>query len=97
MSFFLFPDDIRWNDEDDRLEFGVGIGAYEGVVRVPRLVLRRLLARTLSPEQCVEAYHAHRTEIERAVEAKLRRRELAADGNVDLTGADLRRVLDAST
>ena len=94
MSFFVFPDDISWNEGDDRIEFGVAIGAYEGVVRVPRLVLRRLLARSLTPEQCVEAYHAHRTEIERAVEAKLRRRELAVDGNVDLTGADLRRVLD---
>ncbi len=96
MSFFSFPDDVRWNDDDDRVEFGVAIGDYEGLVRLPRLVLRRLLARSLSPEQCIEAYHGHRTEIERAVETKLRRRELAADGNVDLTGQDLRRELPPS-
>ena len=45
----------------------------------------------MSPEKCVEAYHLERTWFERAVEAKLRLKELAANGNVDLEIRDLRR------
>ena len=32
--FFSFPEDARWNAEREAVEFGVGIGEYEGVVRV---------------------------------------------------------------
>jgi hypothetical protein len=92
MSFFRFPDDARWNEDTDTLEIGVGLGEYEGVVRVARTVFRRLVEGAVSPEKCVEAYHLERTWFERAVEAKLRLKELAADGNVDLDGGDLRRV-----
>lgn len=92
MSFFRFPDDARWNEVTDTLEFGVGLGEYEGVVRVPRRVLRRLVEGAVAPEKCVEAYHLERTWFERVVEAKLRLKELAADGNVDLDSRDLRRV-----
>ena len=92
MSFFRFPDDARWNEESDALEFGVGLGEYEGVVRVPRRVLRQLVEGAVTPEKCVEAYHLERTWFERAVEAKLRLKELAADGNVDLDSRDLRRA-----
>jgi hypothetical protein len=39
------------------VEFGVEIGEYRGVVRVPRRVfLQRLLPQRLTPERCVEAY-----------------------------------------
>jgi hypothetical protein len=41
--FFTFPKDARWNVERQAVEFGVEIGEYRGVVRVPRRVLRRLL------------------------------------------------------
>ena len=61
MSFFRFPDDARWNEVTDTLEFGVGLGEYEGVVRVPRRVLRRLVEGAVAPEKCVEAYHLERT------------------------------------
>jgi hypothetical protein len=42
--FFTFPEDARWNAEQPAVEFGVEIGEYHGVVRVPRRVFQRLLA-----------------------------------------------------
>ncbi len=41
--FFTFPEDARWNPERSTVEFGIGVGEYEGVVRVPRRVFQRLL------------------------------------------------------
>jgi hypothetical protein len=92
MPVFAFPEDVRWSDESGGVEFGVVLGEYRGIVRVSHRLFRRLLAAPASPEQCLAAYHLHRTRFERAVEAKLRRRELAEDGNLDLTGEDLRRL-----
>ena len=40
--FFTFPEDARWNAERQALEFGVEIGEYQGVVRVPRRAFQRL-------------------------------------------------------
>jgi hypothetical protein len=40
--FFTFPEDARWNAERQAVEFGVEIGDYRGVVRVPRRVFQRL-------------------------------------------------------
>jgi len=90
LVFFSFPDDARWNPETEAVEFSVAVGEYEGTVRVPSVVLRRLLGQSVSPEKCIEAYHLHRTRFERAVEAKIRRRKLAEDGNIEITGRDLR-------
>ena len=39
--FFTFPEDARWNTERSAVEFGVEIGEYRGVVRVPRRVFQR--------------------------------------------------------
>ncbi len=97
MAFFTFPEDARLNADIESVEFGVSVGEYEGIVRVPRLVFRRLLGQSVSPEKCLEAYHLHRTRFERAVEAKIRRRELSEDGNLDLTGRDLRSETDGGT
>ena len=36
--FFTSPEDARWNAERQAVEFGVKIGEYHGVVRVPRRV-----------------------------------------------------------
>ena len=41
--FSTFPEDARWNAERQPAEFGVEIGEYHGVVRVPRRVFQRLL------------------------------------------------------
>jgi hypothetical protein len=92
MVLFSFPEDSRWDPVLDAVAFGVEIGEYRGVVRVRREVFRRLLGHRPTPEQCVEAYHLCRTALEQAAEAKLRRRELAEDGNLDLTGRDLARA-----
>ena len=41
--FFIFPEDAHWNATRQAVEFGVEIGEYCGVVRVPRRVFQRLL------------------------------------------------------
>jgi hypothetical protein len=74
--FFTFPEDARWNADRQAVEFGVEIGEYEGVVRVPRRVFQRLLPERPTPERCVEAYYLQRTRFERVAERKLRRRLL---------------------
>jgi hypothetical protein len=72
--FFTFPENARWDAEQQAVEFGVKIGEYQGVVRVPRRVFQRLLPERPTPERCVDA----------------RRRQLTEDGNVEITGRDLR-------
>ena len=88
--FFRFPPDARWNLERAVVEFGIGVGEYEGVVRVPRHVFQTLLSEAPTPERCLEAYHLHRTRLELIAERKLRRRQLTDDGNVEITGRELR-------
>jgi hypothetical protein len=72
------------------VEFGVVIGEYEGVVRVPRRVFQSLLPERPTPERCVEAYYLQRTRFESIAERKLRRRQLTEDGNMEISGHDLR-------
>jgi hypothetical protein len=50
--FFIFPEDARWNADRQAVEFGVVIGEYKGVVRVPRRVFQRLLPERPTPERC---------------------------------------------
>ena len=57
---------------------------------MPRRVFQRLLPERPTPERCVEAYYLQRTRFERLAERKLRRRLLTEDGNVEITGRDLR-------
>src|ERR1051325_631119 len=90
MHFFEFPEDARWNDERECVEFSVILRPYEGTVRVPRRVFQGLLDQSPTPERCVEAFHLQRTRFELIVERKLRRRQLTDDGNVEITGRDLR-------
>jgi hypothetical protein len=88
--FFRFPPDARWNPERSVVEFGIGVGEYEGVVRVSRRVFQILVPETPTPERCLEAYHLHRTRLELVAERKVRGRQLTDDGNVEITGRDLR-------
>ena len=88
--FFTFPENARWDAERQAVEFGVEIGEYRGVVRVPRRVFQRLLPEGPTPERCVEAYYLQRTRFESIAERKLRQRQLTEDGNVEITGRDLR-------
>ena len=71
--FSTFPEDARWNAGRQAVEFGVEIGEYSGVVRVPRRVFQRLLPETPTPERCVEVYYLLRTRFEGIVERKIRR------------------------
>jgi hypothetical protein len=73
---FTIPEDGRWNADRQAMEFGVAIGEYRGVVRVPRRVFQRLLPERPTPERCVEAYYLQRTRFENIAERKLRRRQL---------------------
>jgi Protein of unknown function (DUF1488) len=88
--FFRLPPYAHPNPERSVVEFGIGIGDYEGVVRVPRRVFQVLLPEAPTTERCLETYHLHRTRFERIAERKLRRRQLTDDGNVEITGRDLR-------
>ena len=84
--FFIFPEDAHWNADRQAVEFG----EYRGIVRVPRRVFQRLLPDRPTPERCAEAYYLQRTRFESIVERKLRRRRLTEDGNVEISGRDLR-------
>ena len=96
--FFRFPPDARWNADLAAVGFGIGVGEYEGVVRVPRRVFQRLLDQSPTPERCLETYYLYRTRLELIAERKVRRRQLTDDGNVEITGRDLRqRDFRAST
>ena len=88
--FFRFPPDARWNPDRNTVEFGIGVGEYEDLVRVPRRVFQILLPDTPTPERCLEAYHLHRSRFELIAERKVRRRQLTEDGNTEITGRDLR-------
>ena len=90
MLFFEFPENASWNDKRDCVEFSVILGPYEGTVRVPRRVFQGLLDQRPTPERCIEAFHLQRTRFEMIAERKLRRRQLTDDGNVEITGRDLR-------
>ena len=76
--FFTFPEDARWNADQQAVEFGVEIGEYSGVVRVPRRVFQRILPDRPTPERCVEANYLQRSRFESIAARKLRRRQLSA-------------------
>ena len=88
--FFVFPENARWDAVGQAVKFGVEIGEYQGMVRVPRRVFHRLLPESPTPERCLEAYYLQRTRFETIAERKLRRRRLTDDGNVEITGRYLR-------
>jgi hypothetical protein len=88
--FFTFPEDVRWNPDREAVEFSVILGQYEGTARIARRVFQRLLEQSSTPERCMEALHLQRTRFELVVERKLHRRHLTEDGDVEITGRDLR-------
>jgi hypothetical protein len=88
--FFRFPPDAHWNPERSVVEFGIGVGEYEGIVRVSRRVFQSMLDQAPTPERCLEAYYMQRTRLELIAERKVRRRQLTDDANIEITGRDLR-------
>ena len=95
--FFRFPEDARWNADRQAVEFGVGVGEYEGVVRVPRQVFRRFIDGAITPERCLEAFHLQRTRFELIVERKPQNRQLTEDGNVEINGRNMRALSRTAT
>jgi hypothetical protein len=91
MLFFEFPEDARWNDDRDAVEFSVILRPYEGTVRIARRVFQGLLDESPTPQRCLEAHYLHRIRLELIAERKVRRRQLTDDGNIEITGRDLRR------
>ncbi len=87
---FIFPDDARWNETEQAVEFTVRIGEYEGSVFVPRRVLQSLIGTNPTAEDSVRHFYLNRTVFERVAEAKVRARELDPDANIRITGRDLR-------
>ena len=61
-------------------------------MRVSRHSFRRFIDGAATPDRCIESYYLHRTDFERIAERKLRNRQLTDDGNVEITGRDLRGV-----
>jgi hypothetical protein len=90
MQFFEFPEDAAWNDEHDCVEFSVILRPYEGTVRIGRRVFQGLLDQSPTPQLCLEAFHLQRMRFEIITERKLRRRQLTDDGNIEITGRDVR-------
>ena len=88
--FFRFPPDARWSPDRNVVEFGISVGEYEGVVRVPWRVFQILFPEAPTPERYLGFYYRHRTRLELIAERKIRRRQLTEDGNVEITGRDLR-------
>jgi hypothetical protein len=88
--FFRFPPEVRRKPERSVVEFGIGVGEYEGMMRVSRRVFQILFPEAHTSQRCLEAYHLHRTRLEIIAERKVRRKQLTEDGNVEITGGDLR-------
>ena len=84
---FTFAEDAHWNADRQAVEFGVEIGEYRGLVRVPRRVFQRLLPETPIPERCVEAYYLQRTRFEGVVEREVRRLSLGRNASWRSGGA----------
>jgi hypothetical protein len=64
----------------------VEIGAYRGVIRVPRGVFQRQAAHP--PSDASRRTTSSSTRFECIGERKLRRRQLTEDGNVAISGCD---------
>lgn len=87
---FIFPEEVRWNDSEEAVEFGVRLGGYEGKVFVPRRVFHGLIHARPNAEECVEYFHLNRTNFEQIAEEKIRARQLDTDANIRISARDLR-------
>jgi hypothetical protein len=85
---FTFPEDAHWNTERQAVEFGVetSTGASSG----SRGACSNASYRTGPPPRGASTRTISRTRFESIAERKLRRRQLTEDGNVEISGRDLR-------
>src|SRR6267154_4565955 len=72
---------VRYRGGSTGLSLGRDMGRRRPGVELPEAP---------TPERCLEGYHLHRTRLEIVAERKVRRRRLTDDGNVEITGRDLR-------
>jgi hypothetical protein len=85
--FFRFPPDARWNPDRITVEFGIGVGEYEGVVRA---------FPGASSKSCywkpsrLNAASKPTIFTGRGSNSSVRRKQLTDDGNVEITGRDMR-------
>jgi hypothetical protein len=87
---FKLRQGVKWHDGNlEHWDWEVP-EEYEGTARIARRVFQHLLDQSPTPERCMEAFHLQRTRFELIVERKLRRRQLTDDGNIEITGRDLR-------
>ena len=87
---FTFPEDARWNPERRPWSSGsrsTSTAAWSGCAAAGD---PRATAGAAHPEPCVEANYLQRTRFECIAKRKLRRRQLTEDGNVEISGRDLR-------
>jgi hypothetical protein len=87
---FVFPDDACWNDGEEAVEFVVRLGDYAGKVFVSRRIFQALLGVRPKAQDCLGHFYLNRTDFERIAEEKIRARQLDDDGNIRITGRDLR-------
>jgi hypothetical protein len=82
--FFRFPPDARWNPECSVVEFGIGVGEYEGVVRVSRRTFQillpeapytRTMPRSLPPSPNPARTHSRAESSAAAVDRRRQRRD----------------------
>jgi hypothetical protein len=66
--FFTFPEDARCDADRQAVEFGVKIGEYEGVVRVPRRVFQSLCRHGPLASGALKRTTYKRTRFERVAE-----------------------------
>jgi hypothetical protein len=81
--FSTFPEDARWNAERQAVEFGVEIGEYRGVVRVPRRVFQRLLPERPTPKGASKPISSNGAGSRVSLSGSCARRQLTEDGNVE--------------
>jgi hypothetical protein len=97
--FFRFPEDARWKPIG-RQSSSASVSANTRAWSACRARSSGALSTSaITPERCLEAFHLQRMRFELIVERKLRNRQLTDDGNVEITGRDLRtpRTAHAAT
>jgi hypothetical protein len=85
--FFTLPRDARWNAERQALEFGVEIGEYRSVVRVPRARFPTPTGGAAPPPSGASKATTNSGPGSQSIaERKLRRRQVTDAGNVEISG-----------
>ena len=88
--FFTFPDDARWNAERQAVEFCVEIGNTTASCGYPGACFSACCRRRPPPNAALKHTICSGHALRGVAEQKLRWRQVTEDGNVEITGRDLR-------